>query len=162
MSMFVIAALGRGYLAPGETSWIPVKDDALIYSQRDAAEKALASLVHRKFAPDHAGVIQIDAPLPTPKTTKEQRQDAKAKADVKAAATTETAKVKKPSTKAPKAAHTDGATTLRDICAELKIDPSEARKTLRAGGERAPGGRWEWPAADVAKIKALLNQAFES
>ncbi len=150
LGMFVIAALGRGYVAPGESTWTKRKDDALVYGQRDAAEAALATLVHRKFAPDHTGVIQIDAALPKPKTAAEQRAEAKV-------ATPAPIKGAKSPRSTAKPADRDGFVSLKVICTKLGVEPSEARKTLRKDGQRAPGGVWEWPAADVAKVEKLLG-----
>lgn len=152
LSMFVIAALGRGYLAAGEASWTPRKDEALVYGQRDAAETSLATLIHRNFAPTHAGVIQIDAALPKPKSAAQQR------AEVKKPAPAPTKASKSPRSTA-KSGDRSGFVSLKAICTRLKIDASTARKTLRKDGQRAPGGVWEWPEADVGKIERLLNSA---
>lgn len=50
-----------------------------------------------------------------------------------------------------------GGYTLAQLCAELKLDPTEARKTLRSKKVEKPGGRWEWPNAQAAEAvrKAL-------
>lgn len=53
--------------------------------------------------------------------------------------------------------HMTEKVTLRDICKELKLDPREARVKLRATGKRAPDGRWEWPKAQIASVKAILR-----
>lgn len=55
------------------------------------------------------------------------------------------AEVKKPVTeKKEKTASTGGTFSLAELCAELGIEPSVARKKLRGKVEK-PGGRWEWP-----------------
>lgn len=51
----------------------------------------------------------------------------------------------------------DGLVSLADICAELKIEPRDARKTLRNKVEKPDAG-WAWPAAEAAKVKAILKK----
>ena len=43
-----------------------------------------------------------------------------------------------------KAQSTGGGYSLADLCKELGIDPSDARKTLRNKKIEKPQGRWEW------------------
>jgi predicted DNA-binding ArsR family transcriptional regulator len=72
-------------------------------------------------------------------------------------------KEKKESTKEPKEpkakkVSTGTATSLKDICDELKVDPTKARRILRKSDIEKPGGSWEWEDPQViAKIKALLK-----
>lgn len=40
--------------------------------------------------------------------------------------------------------------TLQELCAELKKDPTEARKALRGAKVEKPGAQWEWPNAEAA------------
>jgi len=40
--------------------------------------------------------------------------------------------------------------SLATLCAELKMDPSEARKILRGKKIEKPGGKWEWANAEAA------------
>lgn len=55
-------------------------------------------------------------------------------------------------TKAP------GGTKLKDICQELSIDPSKARKVLRSKGFGSP---YEWHnKPEIEKIKNLLKKTF--
>lgn len=56
--------------------------------------------------------------------------------------------VVKTRSKAPKTP--GGGYSLAQLCAELGIDPSEARKTLRGAKIEKPGGKWEWPNAEAA------------
>lgn len=44
---------------------------------------------------------------------------------------------------------------LKKICASLNVDPKLARRVLRAKGGK-PGGRWEWPEAEVEAIKIVI------
>lgn len=49
-------------------------------------------------------------------------------------------------------------TTLKDICEELGITPSAARRILRKEGVEKPGNSWSWTSpTDIAKIKGLLK-----
>jgi len=61
--------------------------------------------------------------------------------------------------KAPnKPAKAPGGYTLQSLCLELKLDPTEARKTLRSKKVEKPGGRWEWPSAEAAAaVRAILS-----
>lgn len=43
-----------------------------------------------------------------------------------------------------------GGYSLAQLCAELKLDPTEARKTLRSKKIEKPGARWEWVNAEAA------------
>lgn len=58
--------------------------------------------------------------------------------------------------------HTNGkVVVLKQVCQELKIEPRKARQKLRAlekAGKLKPDeeGRWQWPIAEVDKVKALL------
>lgn len=54
--------------------------------------------------------------------------------------------------------------SLAKLCEELKIDPFEARKALRAAKAKKPGGRWEWATKDDAKdaIEILKKAKEES
>jgi hypothetical protein len=48
--------------------------------------------------------------------------------------------------------------TLQELCAELKLDPTEARKTMRGAKIEKPGARWEWATrADAAAVITLLG-----
>lgn len=40
--------------------------------------------------------------------------------------------------------------TLQQLCEELKLDPTEARKTLRGKKIEKPGARWEWATKEAA------------
>lgn len=58
----------------------------------------------------------------------------------------------------PKAEKAPAGYTLQELCAELKLDPTEARKALRAAKVEKPGGRWEWPNAEAAaKVRSVLE-----
>lgn len=49
-------------------------------------------------------------------------------------------------------------TSLKDICEELKVTPSTARRVLRKEGIEKPGNSWTWSSPqEVAKIKGLLK-----
>lgn len=51
-----------------------------------------------------------------------------------------------------------GGYTLQALCAELDIEPTEARKYLRQQKAEKPGGRWEWPSAEAAaSIRSMLE-----
>jgi len=48
--------------------------------------------------------------------------------------------------------------TLQELCTELGIEPTEARKYLRQQKAEKPGGRWEWPSAEAAaSIRSMLE-----
>jgi len=48
--------------------------------------------------------------------------------------------------------------TLKDLCSELGISPTVARKVLRSKGMTAPEGGWRWPSPEAAKdIKEILK-----
>lgn len=51
----------------------------------------------------------------------------------------------------------DGLTSLADICAELKLDPREARQTLRKSNTPKPDAGWAWPDKEIPGIKKLLK-----
>jgi hypothetical protein len=59
-------------------------------------------------------------------------------------------KARSKSSKEPKAPKTAGGYSLGQLCAEIKMDPSEARKILRTAKIEKPGGKWEWPNAEAA------------
>lgn len=44
-----------------------------------------------------------------------------------------------------------GGYTLADLCKELGIGPSDARKTLRNKKVEKPQGKWEWPSREAAE-----------
>lgn len=46
---------------------------------------------------------------------------------------------------------------LKKICADIDVDPKIARRVLRSQGTK-PGGRWEWPADQVEKIKKTIKE----
>lgn len=49
-----------------------------------------------------------------------------------------------------------GLVSLADICAELRMDPRDARKILRNKVEKPDAG-WAWPESEVAGIRKLLK-----
>jgi hypothetical protein len=73
------------------------------------------------------------------------------------------AEVSKTPTAAPKG--TAAVVTLKELCAELKIDPYEARVKLRAAVadkkiKHAPKSAWQWERGDdeLKKVRALLKK----
>ena len=54
------------------------------------------------------------------------------------------------------AANVPNGVPLKKICSSINLDPHEARVILRSKKIDKPGGRWEWPTAEVEKIKAIL------
>lgn len=50
----------------------------------------------------------------------------------------------------------EGGIPLKKICAEVDIDPKDARRCLRSKKIEKPGGRWEWTAERAKEIKAIL------
>lgn len=49
--------------------------------------------------------------------------------------------------------------TLSQMCSELNMDPSEARKTLRNKGIEKPQGKWEWPNREAAEaVRKVLSK----
>lgn len=64
----------------------------------------------------------------------------------------------KKSSKKENSEETKATTTLKDICGELGITPSAARRILRKEGVEKPGNSWSWTSpTDIAKIKGLLK-----
>ena len=53
-------------------------------------------------------------------------------------------------------AATGDGVPLKRICAAINLDPRLARRILRAKGAK-PGGRWEWPEAEVDRITKILQ-----
>lgn len=47
---------------------------------------------------------------------------------------------------------------LKKICAELDIDPKDARRALRSSKIEKPGGRWEWPKDQVDAVKEAIKK----
>lgn len=45
---------------------------------------------------------------------------------------------------------------LKKVCAGINIEPKLARRILRSKGAK-PGGRWEWPEAEVANVQKMLK-----
>lgn len=58
---------------------------------------------------------------------------------------------------APPQARPDGLTSLAEICAELGIDPRDARQALRKSNTPKPDWGWAWPAKDVPAIERVLK-----
>lgn len=54
-----------------------------------------------------------------------------------------------------------GLVSLATICHEIQMETVEARVILRSTKTKKPGGRWEWPEAEVPRIKKLLNSNKE-
>lgn len=49
--------------------------------------------------------------------------------------------------------------TLADLCGEIGMNPSKARKLLRAKGKKPPEGTWKWPSKEDARsIKRFLRK----
>lgn len=51
-----------------------------------------------------------------------------------------------------------GGIPLKKICAEVDIDPKDARRCLRAKKIEKPGGRWEWTKERAEEIKVILRK----
>lgn len=50
--------------------------------------------------------------------------------------------------------------TLADLCGEIGMDPTKARKLLRAKGKKPPEGTWKWPNKEAAKsIRRFLKKS---
>lgn len=50
--------------------------------------------------------------------------------------------------------------TLADLCGEIGMDPSKARKLLRAKGKKPSDGVWKWPNKEAAKaIRRFLKKS---
>lgn len=52
----------------------------------------------------------------------------------------------------------EGFVSIGDICAEMKIDPREARSLLRRKKVEKTELGWCWPADSIGKIKSLLKE----
>ena len=53
-----------------------------------------------------------------------------------------------------------GEYTLADLCGEIGMDHSKARKLLRAKGKNPPEGTWKWPNREAAKaIRRFLKKS---
>src|SRR6185369_7999435 len=98
-----------------------------------AAEREMRSILGLEPLPDSVTDedLEPDTPNPAPKATK----------------------------KVPNGpAKASGGYTLQAPCLELKLDPTEARKTLRSKKVEKPGGRWEWPSSTAAAaVRAILS-----
>jgi hypothetical protein len=67
---------------------------------------------------------------------------------------------------AKKTKTTKEVVTLKQICADLKMDPTEARVKLRAAGKRVrhtQGQPWEWSKGSpvLKEVKAVLKEEGE-
>lgn len=52
-----------------------------------------------------------------------------------------------------------GGFSLAELCAEINVSPSDARKLLRGRVEK-PGSKWEWPNKEAAAgVRAILMEA---
>lgn len=53
-----------------------------------------------------------------------------------------------------------GEYTLADLCGEIGMDPTKARKLLRAKWKKPPEGTWKWPNKEAAKaIRRFLKKS---
>lgn len=53
-----------------------------------------------------------------------------------------------------------GEYTLADLCGGIGMDPTKARKLLRAKGKKPPEGTWKWPNKEAAKaIRRFLKKS---
>lgn len=59
--------------------------------------------------------------------------------------------------KVPKAEAIPGGIPLKKLCADVDIDPKDARRCLRAKKVEKPGGRWEWTPERAEEIKVILR-----
>jgi hypothetical protein len=66
-------------------------------------------------------------------------------------------RVRKPRVPGAAPVSRDGLVSLAEICEQLNIEPRDARKTLRNKVEKPDAG-WAWPAAEAAKVKAILKK----
>lgn len=53
-----------------------------------------------------------------------------------------------------------GEYTLADLCGELGMLPSKARKLLRSHGKKPPAGGWRWPNKEAAKSTKRFLRKF--
>ena len=51
---------------------------------------------------------------------------------------------------------------LKKLCAEIDLEPKDARAILRKAKVEKPGGRWEWTKEDAENIKAILVKGKEA
>ena len=47
--------------------------------------------------------------------------------------------------------------SLKEICQELKIETSQARRKLRKAGETSYQGKWAWAVEEVERIREILK-----
>lgn len=65
-----------------------------------------------------------------------------------------------PSNGAKRVTNPDRGISLADLCLELDLEGSQARKILRTQGVEKPGDRWEWTDPDQANsVKEILKNA---
>ena len=66
------------------------------------------------------------------------------------------------SKKAPKAlsAPAKDRYTLKDLCMEIGMEPSQARRLLRSSGQKTPSGGWVWDSPkEVEGVKRFLKKS---
>lgn len=159
---------GRGGKKPSTLVVVQAKDGRWVYGP-EAEEKSLAAKAKGDYdsaadaseAASARGDIIINNGPPVSRSKKREGWGVGSKPSmpdtVKAiqdAAKAATRKPKEP--KAEKASDPD-AVALKKVCSEANVDPKLARRILRSKGQK-PGGRWEWPKGEVAKIVALLKK----
>jgi hypothetical protein len=104
-------------------------------------------------------IQELHGKLPYIKTIALRKPDFyNAEAEAKKQAANPVAKDRAPSNKTTSSAASTipNGVPLKKICADINIDPKIARRILRAKGKK-PGGRWEWPQAEVEATKKLIK-----
>jgi len=62
-----------------------------------------------------------------------------------------------PRKKSEKKVESSGLTTLKDICEELGVNPTKARRVLRKTIGKPESGKWEFDETNAEKVKSLLR-----
>lgn len=124
------------------------------YDFRKAVEKYHTSTVGRTAAAEREMRSILGLPQLADDVTDEDLQPEQSERQERAAKP-----AKERAARPAKAEKGPGGYTLQELCAELKKDPTEARKALRAAKVEKPGGRWEWPNVEAAAaVRAILEK----
>lgn len=141
-----MALNGREYGESTEPGWYITDDELLEFKLEGDVDGLLdEDEVDWEIPLPDSNQLRIAAGLTVVKTQAEEAEDEE--------------KPKRVTTRRPAGAppvSREGLITLAEICAELKIEPRDARKTLRGKVEKPEAG-WAWPADEAKKVKAILK-----
>lgn len=140
-----VALNGRDYEEAAEAGWYISDDEQLMFKLEGDVDGLLdMDDVDWQIPQPDLNQVLIAAGLETIKTAAEEVEETRVRKNT----------TRRPAGAAP--VSRDGLVTLAEICEELKIEPRDARKTLRGKVEKPDAG-WAWDAAEAKKIKAILK-----